>query len=587
MTELDLSTYAWVRLKSNSIAYVFDRVRFVRGGTPSNPAEAMRILQALALLRETDDLLEMEPAQGPAREGRLDRLDTLAVLALAALTRPVGEAAQLAIGRWRRELAETETVGRRSAAEPGADPETGTDPETRPTRLTDGIVHDVMAQRTVPEVAVFIQVCQQAEDPGAPAEISLVHKALTAFAGPASGRTNLDKALLYIALTDQGCKDAAELLLDTALKAAAASPAPEPDGIVRAFTHVSPSDRIVESYFRRQLKEGNEDVVLPLVAALLVAEPAGAESLAANAGREWSVRQVGELCKILVQSSRDCFASLLGYAASRTSHEALHRLIVDWQTADALNPSLRLLLADIVADGGNGAPGPRPIAFLQRLQKILQTSNAPDECRRLLRVAIAEHVQGRSGEVVAELLGEVDGRDLRRTAQVVNGRLSEQLRRKEIDDEHFVRYLLGLQKLGRAASPLTFWAVRERADPKHGDPLPPRSEAEQGRTRTPADNAAILGAIAARMFTADQPAIAVDLLERYLENEQAVTPAHVTAIVRRVREDSALAEDPRWPALLAATMGRWADERGRDEVAAALRAHGYLAEENAVVNTVH
>lgn len=579
MTELDLSTYAWVRLKSNSIAYVFDRVRFVRGGTPSNPGEAMRILQALALLRETDDLLEMEPAQGQARAGRLDRLDTLAVLALAALTRPVGEAAQLAIGRWRKELAQAET-------EPGTDPG-GTDPETQPTRLTDGIVHDVMAQRTVPEVAVFIQVCQQAEEPGAPADTSLVHRALTAFAGPASGRTNLDKALLYIALTDQGCKDAAELLLDTALKAAAASPAPEPDGIVRAFTHVSPSDKIVESYVRRQLKAGNEDVVLPLVAALLVAEPAGAESLAANAGREWSVRQVGELCKILVQSSKDCFASLLGYAASRTSHEALHRLIVDWQTADALNPSLRLLLADIVADGGNGAPGPRPIAFLQRLQKILQTSNAPDECRRLLRVAIAEHVQGRSGDVVAQLLGEVDSRDLRRTAQVVNERLSEQLRRKEIDDEHFVRYLLGLQKLGRAASPLTFWAVRERADPKHGDPLPPRSAAEAGRTRTPADNAAILGAIAARMFTADQPAIAVDLLERYLENEQAVTPAHVTAIVRRVREDSALAEDPRWPALLGATMGRWADERGRDEVAAALHEHGYLAEENAVVTAVH
>ncbi|HWG25904.1 hypothetical protein [Actinospica sp.] len=563
MSDLDLAKYEWVRREGNSISDVFARVRFIRAGSAPNPAEAIRILQALALLRRTDDLLELEPEPDQAGSENLDRLDALAVLAFAALTRPVAEAAQLAIGRWRKEKPNPE------------------DPDPKPARLTDGIVHDVIAQRTVPEVAVFITVCRAAEGADRAPDASLVHKALTAFAGPSSGRTSLDKAMLYIGLNDGGDPDAAAFLLENALQQAAANAplrdnpaAVERDGIVRALNHVSPSERIVESWIdRRLLVRRDEPAVLQLAASLLVGEPTGAESLAAHAGRNWSERLLCQLCEILVRRSERCFASVRRHAASRGSDESLHKIILTWQKSVTLNPSLPRLLADVVADGANGATGPRDIAFLRNLHEILDDPDVPRECRTRLRVAMAEHVKGRTGTEVAQLLGEVDGPDLRRTAQVVNERLSALLHEGEIEGADFAEYLKGLQEVGRAPS-LTFWAVRERADPKQGD-------APSAQTA-----AAVLGDIAAQMYAAGQPAIAIDLLERSLENEQAVTPAYATAIVRRVRQDPALPADERWKALLGATVGRWADERSRDDVVDALRAHGFDTEGDAVVNSV-
>lgn len=564
MTGQGLDRDRWV--VTNPIPGIVSRVRYIRAGDPPNPAEAVRVLQVFALRREIDDLLELEPDRVGA--GTFDRLDALAVLAFAALTRPVDQAARLAIGRWEKER-------------PGTSAASG----AQPARLTDGIVHDVTAQRTVPEVAVFIKVCREAELARAgemDTADSLVHKALTSFAGPSSGRTNLDKAFLYIALNHEGCQDTAALLLEMALGEAAASAparddprAVERDGIVRTLSHVSPSDHIVESWVDRRVRvRSQESAVLGLVAGLLVGEPTGAESLAKHVGRTWHVRLLKDLCELLVKRSERCLAMVRRYAASRIDDEDLYAIILAWQASDLLSPSLRYLLADIVADGGEGAPGPRTIAFLDNLDTILRNAGAPRECRTRLRIAMAEHVEGRTGKQVAQLLGEVAGRDQRRTAQVVNERLSALLQAGEIGGEVFAEYIKNLQDLGRPAGNLTFWAVRERADPKAADRAP---EPEA---------ASALGDIAARLYTAAYPRIGFDLLERSLENEQAVTPENAAAIVRRVRQEAEMPGDEHWQGLFGATVGRWADERRRDAVVAELRGQGFHEEADAVVNSV-
>jgi len=98
--------------------------------------------------------------------------------------------------------------------------------------------------------------------------------------------------------------------------------------------------------------------------------------------------------------------------------------------------------------------------------------------------------------------------------------------------------------------------VRELTDPTA---TPPKLTGQQ------------IGTIAVRIYDDDNDLkdTGFDLLERYLENEQAVTAAHATAIAKQVHPDSEITEmwkDPRWDALLGATIGRWADTGHRDEV---------------------
>jgi hypothetical protein len=80
-----------------------------------------------------------------------------------------------------------------------------------------------------------------------------------------------------------------------------------------------------------------------------------------------------------------------------------------------------------------------------------------------------------------------------------------------------------------------------------------------------------IGNIAVRIYDDDDDLkdTGFDLLERYLENEQAVTAADATAIVKQVHPAAVITQmwkDPRWDALLGATIGRWADTGHRDEV---------------------
>lgn len=554
----------------SDIPTIADRIKVIRagdseGGLDPQPAAAMRILHTFAKRRRTEDLLNLQPETGGA--GGFTPLDAQAVVTLAALTRDVEEAATLAIKQW--EIEQREIKQREMTAEQGA----------TVSGLASSIVHDVTAQRTVREVAVFIRECQRKEATG------LVSLILKAFVKSTSGRTNLDKAFLYIALRGEGCASEADELLGLALgpaddEAPSASAADSLDrvGFVSALRHLSPSEMIVERWIEREMSVPERELnPVTLVSGLLTDEPDEGKRLAKHAGDQWGARRLIDLCKILASSSSPHLTLVRGYAAARQDMAFLAELIPLWSEAEALAGTLRDLLADIIAGGQDHSADPRSIGFLNGLQRKLENDSAPDKCRREMRVAVAAHVYGRSGAEIALLLGKVGRRDLRRAAQGVNERLTARLLAGKAEAAVFVDYVIGLQKLPEASS-LTFWALRELSDPTASD------HALEGA-------ASIVGDIAGLLYAKKRADTGFDLLERCLENEQWLEPDDAANIVERLRsgkipKDEQMPEDERWTPLLSATMGRWADTRRREKVVEALLKRSLDKDAAAVIRSV-
>lgn len=575
----------WVR--SRDIPTIVNRIQAIRegtlpgkntGGSMPDPDGAMQLLGAFARHRET--LLELQ-SEGFAP------LDATAVLSLAALTRPVTEAAQLAIEQWTVE-------SQRSAA---------------PSLMTDSIVHDVTAQRIVPEVARFIAECRSE------GQAALVTKALNAFVVMSSGRTNFDKAQLYISLRAAGCVDEAhEVLRLTLLQAGAETPAPlaagsaDQVGIVAALHHLSPAETLVEDWIDERMHVGRQERdTIALVASLLIGERDGDRQLASHVGANWKPHQLIDLCKNLARraqvrsggrSSRgspgrpgtpgtplpvvdhltgraqECLVLVRGYAAARTDSD-LAEIIRLWHQSGELEGTITDLLTDIVA-GGPGSSGPRSAEFLDALQETLKhRGEVPVRCCRELNAAAAVLVNGReTGAQVAEFLGRVSRGDLTRAAQAVNRQLTAPLLNTEIGDgceaavERFVGYIHGLQALPRAST-LTFWALRTLSDPT----APARAPAGW-----------VVADIAARVYTEASPNAGFDLLERCLENEQILSEEDAASIVARVRL-GAMHGDKRWYPLLSATVGRWADTRRRERVVKALRRESFDTDADAIIHS--
>lgn len=541
---------------TGDIPTIVNRIQVIREGIPGDldpqPGAAMQILQTFALRRPIKDLLRLQPETEHTRG--FPSLDARAVLALAALTRPVEEAATLAIEQWNMESAKDATQS----------------------RLTDSIVHDVTAQRTVQEVAVFIGECRRR------GSADLVAKILDAFVVTTSGRTNLDKALLYIALREERCAEDAAELLRLMLKAATQAPARtevgsvDRVGVVGALRHLSPSEPIVEEWIGIEMGIAQrEPATIALVADLLVGEPDGSGRLAEHVGRTWKPRRLIDLCEDLAGRSPACFTLIREYASARSDKDSLAEIIQFWHRSEGLTGTLKDLLADIVAAGIDRSRGPRSIAFLEDLYQRLENDKAPHRCRREFRVAVAAHVHGRTGAQVASLLGRVGRGELRRAAQTVNERLTARLLAREIDCEVFVDYLSGIQELAEAST-LTFWALRELSDPTASD------HALQG-------TASVVGEIAARLYARGPERLAdlgFDLLERCLENEQWLDAEDAADIVGRVRLLGAMPTDDRWDSLLSATVGRWAETRRREGVVAALRRQSFDSDAEAVIHSV-
>lgn len=117
--------YAWVaRAEVRHFMGILDRMR-----KEHREAMAMRALYAFALRRPVDELVELAH--------HFDPRDGVMLMATAALSRPVGEAAELAVMQ--------------QEAESGS--------ERAP--ITASIVHDVACQRTAFDVAVFVRVVEE------------------------------------------------------------------------------------------------------------------------------------------------------------------------------------------------------------------------------------------------------------------------------------------------------------------------------------------------------------------------------------------------------------------------------------------
>jgi hypothetical protein len=567
----------WVR--NRDIPTIVKRIQTIREGTlvgndtagsvQPDPDGAMRLLLAFACRRNT--LLELQ-SNGFAP------LDATAVLSLAALTRPVKEAAKLAIEQW---TVESQRSG-------------------MPSLVTDSIVHDVTAQRIVPEVAEFVAECRQDR------QAALVTKALNAFVVTSSGRTNFDKAQLYISLRAAGCTDEAhEVLRLTLLQAGAETLAPsvagsaEQVGIVAALHHLSPAEAIVEDWIDQRMIAGKQERdTIALVASLLIGEREGDKDLARHVGGNWKPHQLIDLCKnltrraqprpgrrassdppvpvgdYLADRAQECLVLIRGYAAARTVSD-LADIIRLWHQSSELNETLTDLLNDIVT-GGPDSSRPRSLEFLDSLQETLRhRGEVPGRCCRELNAAAAVLVNGRdTGAQVAEFLGRVSRDDLTRAAQAVNRQLTAPLLNTvtgsgcEVAVEKFVAYVNGLQALPRAST-LTFWALRTLSDPA----APAR-----------APTGWVVADIAARVYAEASPDAGFDLLERCLENEQLLNEEDAADIVARVRL-GAMHDDKRWYPLLSATVGRWADTRSRERVVRVLRRASFDTDADAIIRS--
>jgi hypothetical protein len=437
--------------------------------------------------------------------------------------------------------------------------------------LTDGIVHDVASQRTALDVAVFVKKCQEIRRDG------LAGKTLRVFA---TSRTNLDKARLYMLLRDDGClAEAAELLRLTLREAGKRAHAMVTDGpdelhdLVGALHHLSPSQPILEDWIGEAMKDPLDLAsTVNLVANLLAGAPRGAESLATYVGRTWDHHDLTQVCGLLSERAPEACEVVRGCLAARQDFRFLAEIIITWHKSAVLTKSTKGLLAAIVAREENREAGPRPKADIDRILANLEAYYAPAECLRMLRTAAATHIEGRAGDEVAELLHRIENRRERRlAARIIGERLAEKVLRDRTPagEELFVEYLKALHEREDADS--AYWALRELADPMGADQ--PRPGA-----------AAMIGAIARRLYAESLDADGFNLVERCLENEQWVTPKDVGDVVTSLK-DSRMPRESRLD-LLSATVGRWAELRRRGHAVVELHERGFDDEAEAVIHSL-
>jgi TIR domain len=543
-----------------------ERIKEIRIGDPQHPpapANTMATLRIFAQERDVDELLQLWPASEEA--GGFAPLDAVAILTLAAVDRTPAKAAEL-------------TVGLRRAEQGGSG-------------LTESIIHDLTAQRTVPDLAEFIAECRRC------GQADLVEETLMAFVRSAS-RTSLDKALLYFELLRFQCADEATTLLARTLSAEGArprayegTPSSAADrggrqrplagvigqvGIVGALRHLSPSQAIVEEWIdERMTASVNWRETADLVANLLGNEPNGDLVLAKHVATKWDPPPLIRLCEVLAGSAHRASPGLplvRRYAATR-HWSSLAGIIGSWYLSPELSGSFSELIAEIVRGGADG-PELRPIHFFDNLAAALDQPGVPPKCRSELLVAAATYVTGRPGADVAELLRRVGRADRRRAAQGINGRFAQGLVKGEMETGLFIDYLKGLKPLPDYPT-LIFWAVRELTDP--ADPTDPNTANRRKLTGWQ------IGGIAVRIYADGPGDTGFDLLERYLENEQAVTATDAADLVAQVHTCAEM-QDARWDALLGATIGRWADTDRLDEVRDEFLKRNYRREAAAIMS---
>lgn len=420
---------AWI--VTASIPEAAERIKRIRAADEN---DAIRLLELFAYHRPVESLLTLEPNRGTP--GHFNRHDASAILALAALTRRVEDAADLLLGQWEKEE--------------GAD-----------SPLTDRIIHDVTAQRTVSEVADLVRIChRKSRNSG-----GCVGKLLEAFTEPRSGRTNFDKALLFVDLKNGAhTGDVADVLLDRALEKSVLGTHSEKkrnDGIIAVLHHLSPSDVYLHAWVEARIPSMDQgpapqarprkpyEESLKLVADLLADDPHGSRPLARYIGAHWNAGQIRDLCQ-KVSKSPDCYHAVLEYAAINSDTDKLSNLFGNWRSA--LPHDLPELLTAITRTQPGEASGPRSIAALAELERAIVR---PPETIPQLWIAAAGQIGGRPGADIADLLTRVQGtRNLIQAADAINEQFADRL--FAADHERFSRYL---RSDGFLSSVIRFWGI--------------------------------------------------------------------------------------------------------------------------------
>ncbi|OIV38391.1 hypothetical protein BIV57_05710 [Mangrovactinospora gilvigrisea] len=493
----------------------------------------IRLLGTFALRNSIDRLIDA------AREHHLSYRDAINVLATAAICRSVREAAEL--------------VRKLDLTDPGEADAPGS-------QLTKDIIRDIARQRPIPDIADIVRLLRGSDHP------KLVDELVHSFAHPKSGRRNIDKALLYITLVAEqkdDCTSAAGILLRETLDAivgegARHAPdlsAEQPDDLVGALHELSPSDPVLERWIDGELeKKATRADTIVLVAALLGVSPNSSEHLLDHVCRKWSEDNLVRLCAEIQAEHPQRFDAVRRRVASGQTRGRLRNIITWWQGSGVLARTTPALLADIVAGRGRAAPGPLSMGEVDDLVE----GHADADYNRLLWIAAAEHVAGRTGRETADLLAKVTGRqDWWKAAQTVAERLAAQVFAEEPGATGvLVDYLNALPR-GSSAVKL---ALRELADP--------------AQAHRPDRSWAVVVAEVADLLCASRPRVSEELLERYLENELVVTAEDVAVVVRRL-QGGALG-DQKLADLLRMTVGRWYDVGGREDAIRRLEAPAHV-----------
>lgn len=505
--------------------------------TLGQPAIAVQALHAYGRITDGD-----LAALDGALESNADRV---ILVAAAALHRTPEDAARLAI--------ETESDG----------------------PIANAVVHDVLRQRTVPDVARFIRALHTFEAAG------LVNETVKQFAANASGRSNLDKALLHVALLASpdllGVAD--DLLWRTLGAIADLGRAPGPgqqDDLVAAFALLCPRSRVLETWFKLRLDGGeNAEEALEQVALLLRGSrgPGRDELLRALAADATPVK-LQVLCESLIDSDHEANAAMLVRALARSEH--IERIALFLERWSWVQPSgemtVRLIRWVLTPNGVDEAP--LGAAVVTGITDHLAVGHGRTMGEELLRHA-ATMVSHRPPAEIVVLLDHVPprgGRKRRSAVAVdVGRRLAEELLGYPAPTEDayvawYAESLAALVEAGFDDAARTSWHhLADEAISRRGAGITIAETAHQVRRLAAAAGAGDRLADGLR-------SVADRLLIRYLDQAQSITPSDVVWVITGLRQR-------RYPSVnraevLRASVGRWQDRARVSEVIETLVAAG-------------
>lgn len=506
------------------------------------PAQAMLAMREFATKREIGQLVDSVPLFA-------SRGDALQALATAALRRTPEEAAELAVELLRSAGGPREGQG----------------------SLVRDIVHDVAGQRSALDVAAFLRACRDLARGGGEDDVArtVADWTVRRFASAGSGRTRLDKARLYIALCEARLVTEADGVMRGTLEELRHEAG---DGLLvdrvgaaefaDALHTLSPSQPLLAEWIVKALSASEDYTSFRrIVAGLLLSDPVRKDELVEYVGTKLRSPDIVGICGLLDLTVPGTGRQVLRSVASRNELHKLAGIVDRWYRDPALSATVRELLAEIVRGGRTGRP--RTVADLETLVYNFGRSSAAPECGPLLWRVAAEQVDGRSGGELVTLLARIERPNHRRSAEQETARkLAVAVLQGSAAPERFVEYVQALRAPEREADSRTavFVACRQLADPE--------DEVWQS-AGAPADAIARTAAGLHRVRLLD---VAVDLLERCMENEQRMTSADMCAIVRRLTECGF--PTPELEGLLENTLGRWADAGHRGRTVAALRGAG-------------